>query len=193
MIFDAVIKSKLLYGLETTELPKSCKKRLDAFQIKGLRKILGFNHTNWDRTPTNKKILETATEEAYRKGNPKANARNANKHIELFSNAYKKSRKKLLGHLIRTDDEDPLRQVSLQAGHAKPTSWGTHRPGKPRQQWVRSIMQTVWKQFQQEAPKIHSSMEQKVQIFQHANQFHFAMGQRQEILRPLKAVQSKEL
>ena len=34
LIFDAVLKSKLLYGLETTQLPRSCKKRIDTFQLR---------------------------------------------------------------------------------------------------------------------------------------------------------------
>ena len=48
LIFEAVLKSNLLYGLETTHLTKSCLKRIDAFQIRGLRKILGRKHTYWD-------------------------------------------------------------------------------------------------------------------------------------------------
>ena len=56
-IFDAVLKSKLLYGLETTQLTRKCKKRTDAFQIKGLRKILGFKHTYW------RKPLKSPTKE----------------------------------------------------------------------------------------------------------------------------------
>jgi len=39
-IFDAVVKSRLLYGLETLEIPKSQMSRLEAFHLKGLRKIL---------------------------------------------------------------------------------------------------------------------------------------------------------
>jgi hypothetical protein len=157
LIFDAVIKSKLLYGLETTELPKSCKKRLDAFQIKGLRRILGQKHSYWDRSATNAKILELATEEAYRKGNAKHIAKNAERKIELFSSAYKKRRKKLLGHIIRTENNDPLRQVSLKPDSAIPLNWGTRRLGKPRQKWTESTMKKVRKQLRHEAPKIKSS------------------------------------
>ena len=49
-------------------LTKSCLKRVDAFQIRGLRKILGRKHTYWDREATNKNILKEAIEEAFRKG-----------------------------------------------------------------------------------------------------------------------------
>ena len=52
LIFEAVLKSKLLYGLETTQLTNKCLKRIGAFQIKGLRGILSMKHTYWDRTAT---------------------------------------------------------------------------------------------------------------------------------------------
>ena len=39
LIYNAVIKSKLLYALETLEIPTSLLSRLEAFQLKGLRKI----------------------------------------------------------------------------------------------------------------------------------------------------------
>ena len=44
-IFEAVLKSKLLSGLKTTQLTRKCLQRIDAFQIKGLRKILNMKHT----------------------------------------------------------------------------------------------------------------------------------------------------
>ena len=37
---DAVLRSKLLYGLETAELGSPLLNKLDVFQLKGLRKIL---------------------------------------------------------------------------------------------------------------------------------------------------------
>ena len=43
-IYNAVIKAKLLYGLETTQLTKGSKRDLDVFQKRGLRK-------NGARTP----------------------------------------------------------------------------------------------------------------------------------------------
>jgi hypothetical protein len=183
LTFDAVIKSKLLYGLETTELPKSCKKRLDAFQIKGLRRILGQKHTYWDRSATNEKILELATEEAFRKGSAKHIAKNADRKIELFSSALKKRRKKLLGHIIRTESSDLLRQVSLKPNSATPLDWGTRRLGKPRQKWTESTMNKVWKQLRHEAPKINSSnpfrkRKYKASTRQHKYIFEWAMNRK---------------
>eukprot|EP00972_Heterocapsa_arctica_P087360 12883775-Heterocapsa_arctica.AAC.1 len=39
-VYDAVIVSKLLYGLEALSLTDADVAKLDAFQIRGLRKIL---------------------------------------------------------------------------------------------------------------------------------------------------------
>ena len=40
IIFNAVIRSKLLYGLETVHLTNALLKKVDAFQLRCLRKIL---------------------------------------------------------------------------------------------------------------------------------------------------------
>ena len=43
-IYDAVIRSKLVYGLESLQLTKAWQNRINAFQLKGLRKILKLLH-----------------------------------------------------------------------------------------------------------------------------------------------------
>eukprot|EP00972_Heterocapsa_arctica_P080433 11853521-Heterocapsa_arctica.AAC.1 len=43
-VYDAVIVSKLLHGLEALSLTESDRKKVDAFQFRGLRKILGIKH-----------------------------------------------------------------------------------------------------------------------------------------------------
>ena len=51
-----MIKSKQPYGIETAQLTEASIDKIDAFQIKGLRQILGFKHTHWDRSPTNQQM-----------------------------------------------------------------------------------------------------------------------------------------
>ena len=58
-MYNAVIISKLIYGLETMYLNDSLIKRLDAFHMIGLRHILGIEHAYWSRT-SNEEILERA-------------------------------------------------------------------------------------------------------------------------------------
>ena len=56
IIFDAIIRSELLYGLETIHLTQALSKSLDAFQLRSLREILKRPPTFIDRSCTNQKI-----------------------------------------------------------------------------------------------------------------------------------------
>ena len=60
-VYDAIIGSKLLYGLETIQLTRGERSRIDAFQQKGLRRILKILPTFEDRTWTNDKVVEVAS------------------------------------------------------------------------------------------------------------------------------------
>ena len=44
IIYDAIVRSKLLYGLETLHLTEAMAKKIDVFQTKGLRKIRDANY-----------------------------------------------------------------------------------------------------------------------------------------------------
>ena len=61
LAYDAIIKSKLLYGLETAQVGKAELKRIDAFQLRGIRQILGKKHTYWDRTATSSHLFDLAS------------------------------------------------------------------------------------------------------------------------------------
>ena len=61
LAYDAIIKSKLLYGLETAQVGQGDLKKIDAFQLRGLRQILGKKHTYWDRSATNQVLFDMAS------------------------------------------------------------------------------------------------------------------------------------
>ena len=48
----------------------------------------------------------------------------------------KSARAKLLGHILRISDVDPLRQVSFTPSTASRIDYGKKRVGRPRQNWV---------------------------------------------------------
>ena len=48
-VFDAVIRSKLMYGLESPALNSSLLKGMDAFQMKGIRQIMSLPSSYADR------------------------------------------------------------------------------------------------------------------------------------------------
>ena len=54
IVCDAVIRSKLMYGLESLQLTKELRKTLDTFQLKGLRQILKIP-TTWGQMENHRK------------------------------------------------------------------------------------------------------------------------------------------
>ncbi len=66
---DAIIRAKLLYGLESAQLIPSVLKRLETFQLKVLRKILRLQTTYMDRANTNKKVYRLANDQMKAEGN----------------------------------------------------------------------------------------------------------------------------
>ena len=117
----------LLYGLETLHsYTQSLAKKLDAFQMRGLRKILGRPTTFYDRTCTNQRVLEEATSIVYTAPGDQCK-------IQLFSEFHNNRRAKLMGDILRTNADDPLRQVSFLPDSAHRLDYGKKRVGKPRQ------------------------------------------------------------
>ena len=129
VIFDAVICSKLLYGLETLHLTSACLKKLDAFQLRCLRRILKIPPTFIDRANTNRAVLQQATNVAFpHQGD--------HREISLFSVHYQDRRAKLLGHIARASHDDPLRQISFTPDSVQRVQNGKQRQGRPRQNWL---------------------------------------------------------
>ena len=139
-VYDAVIKNKLLYGLETVHLTQAMQKRVNAFQLRGLRKILGMTTTFVNRANTNEKVIQKANEEL-------VGYRSHNTRIKLFSNLLMERRAKLAGHILRTPSFDPLRQVSYQPDSAQTFHIGKRRVGGPRQNWLFHTNRFIWETY----------------------------------------------
>ena len=60
LVFNTVVGSKILYGLESLQMTAPDYRRLDAFQQRGLRRTLGILPSHLDRIATNKFVLEAA-------------------------------------------------------------------------------------------------------------------------------------
>ena len=137
IIYDAIIRSKLLYGLETLHLTDAMSRKLDVFQLKGLRKILNMETTFINRANSNKRVYEKASELAYPKPEDK-------RQVKRFSDFHKERKAKLLGHIARTEDSDPLREVTFQPGTTYRVEYGKKRIGKPRQNWIRETKRFIY-------------------------------------------------
>ena len=71
----------MVYGLESVMLPTQIMNKLNTFQSKGLRKILGMKTTFVERANTNKKVFEKANEIKNPKGIEGGNVKPFSRHI----------------------------------------------------------------------------------------------------------------
>ena len=102
--FNSVIKSKLLYGLETVHLTKSLVRKLAAFQLRGIRKISNMLTTYIDRSNTNIVVIQKANEAIKNDSNNSAYV-----PVKMFSDLLWGRGASLMEHTIRSDTADPLR------------------------------------------------------------------------------------
>ena len=63
IVYDAVIRSKLVYGLDCVHILKHVMSKLNTFQLKGLRKILGMKTTFVARRNANELVYQEANEQ----------------------------------------------------------------------------------------------------------------------------------
>ena len=93
-VFNSVLKSKVLYGFETIQLTTNDISKLSAFQVKGLARILHLPHTFIDRTYSNQRVLDIL--------------RNTHQnYVEKLSDTWLPRKVKLLGHILRSQPNDP--------------------------------------------------------------------------------------
>ena len=137
-VFNAVITSKVLYGLETLEPTESAGRLLNTFQLKGLRKILKLHTTYIQRHNTNEYV--------YRRANETLNAPTTgfDRKIKPLTEILEERKLKLLGHILRRDRNHPLHQATFSTTSALPRETEMRRVGRPRQFWTSNNMQKAW-------------------------------------------------
>ena len=146
IVYDAVIRSKLVYGLDCIKIPEDALNNLNAFQLKGLRKILNMKTTFVNRENTNQVVFDRATEIRYGERN-----RSENKDLKLksFKDYLHQQQTNVLGHILRADPTDPMRTVSLQEGTNMPRTHENRRVGRPRHHLLIHTYERVWKALPQ--------------------------------------------
>ena len=148
-VYNAVIISRLLYGIESLEFTESLKTRLNAFQMKGLRHILKIDHSFWSHV-TNNEIIGKANVVADTKENITSNwqqilqnRNNKERQIKLVSEVIEDRQTKLLGHILRSNDGDPMKQVCFN-NEGYQHLYEKRRVGRPRVNWVRQTMKRTF-------------------------------------------------
>ena len=112
LVYNAVITSKVLYGLETLEPTESASRLLNTFQLRGLRKNLRLHTTYIQRQNTNESV--------YRRANEIANGA-----IKPLTEILAERKMRLLGHVLRREWQHPLHQSTFSTSSVIPreTNW----------------------------------------------------------------------
>lgn len=121
-VFESILRSKVLYGLECIQLTQPDLDKLNAFQLKNLRRILKIPPAFIDRSYSNQRVLDMIRDIHHIS-------------IELFSQIWLKRKLKLFGHILRSSPDDPMRQVLFEYNSFLPR-FEYRRPGRPRTDWL---------------------------------------------------------
>jgi hypothetical protein len=127
-VFDSLVESKLLYAMASLTLTVAQQRKLNGFQNRCLRKIIGVKPSYISRV-SNATVLA------------KARHRSA---TELLL----KKRLQLFGKVLRSPPEHPLRRACFIPGTLTPiTERYVRRVGRPSREWVREAIAEACKFF----------------------------------------------
>ena len=139
-MYDAVVRTKLVYGLESVQVNDSLKQKIDAFHLKGLRQILGIQTTYVDRTNTNEHVYNSANHRAINQSN---GGRGEVKHVIPISEYYENQRRKIVIEIITQDESNPITSICIDTDTLKLKSYNNKRVGRPRNNWWEQAIATV--------------------------------------------------
>ena len=137
IVLNAILYAKVLYGLESAELPITATKALDVFQLKCLRKILKMTTTFITRSNTNEEVFKRAN----------SHLKQGEKIIPL-SEIYQKRKTKLFYKVVQSEPQDPIRSIAFQSDSMKPRIFTPRRVGRPKAKWTKSECERAWKSIQ---------------------------------------------
>ena len=127
-IFHALVQSKLLYSLSTVCLTLAQERRLNGFQNRCLRTIIGVAPSF---------VSRVSNEEVWRRcERPPA------------TRLLRKRQLQLLGKILRSPEGHPLRTCSLIPNSCRPvTDHFVRRRGRPAKEWMKAVMDEATRIF----------------------------------------------
>ena len=134
-IYDAVVRAKLIYGLETVQVNDSLKQKIDAFQLKGLRQILKMQTTFVNRGNTNELV--------FRRANALAGTTHKKQDIVPMSVFYERQRRNAVKEIIAAEMNNPIRSVCANE-NLRLIEHATKRIGRPRNNWWVQALTNFW-------------------------------------------------
>ena len=151
-VYNAVVISQLIYAFDSLHLTDTCKRKLDAFHMRGLRYVFDIPPAFISKI-SNKKVLEMANKTLIKESlealKPDVFTQNMKdrslfkpedfKQIIPITELIQKKQQSLLGHLLRASEENPERKVTCTE-KALPRRANYRRIGGPRQHWLEENM-----------------------------------------------------
>ena len=148
-IYNAIIISQVVYGLDVMHMTQALYNKLDAFHYRGLRIALGIDHSSWSRV-SNQRVLEKANIVA-NKGHDLSltweqfllvNSDAVHKIVPI-SEIIQRRQRAILGHVLRADGADPMYQISFN-DDCEVVVADERRSGWPRQHFLEENIQDVY-------------------------------------------------
>ena len=153
---SAVVRTKLLYGLESAQLNQTAVNRINTFQLKGLRKILQMPTTfaailsllEERQNYSNDRVIETANQSLAAEGK---------KRVELFEHTHAKTKTRSFAETVKSHERDPVKTITF-TDELKPWSYANKRHGRPKAKWADEAAKLYWAQIRHNlAPGLQSS------------------------------------
>ena len=172
--------SQLIYGLNAQHLTPALITRLNTFHIKGLRYILGIEHSYYSHVTNeeiigkanlvlNKKDIETLTWNQFIVDSNVDPAKI--KTTTLVGDLVLLRQQKLLGHILRRDSTDILREPTVDSDLNRPQQT-YKRVGQPRDKWLEdNIERTFMRLFREDYN--HDNLEHRHRLKQAAENRQF--------------------
>ena len=131
-VHDAVISSKLLYGLDSASLTNAEYERLDSFQMKALRKMLGIKHSYHSHI-SDEMVMQKANQRIRSK-----EGKTITKMSEKFNRQIK-----FTSHLLRAEENDITKICTIDRNGLR-ISAGFKITGRPRINWYDQVMSSCF-------------------------------------------------
>jgi len=153
-VYNAVIISQLVYGLNSLNITPSIKGRLNAFHMRGLRKMLNIEHSYYSHI-TNEEVIERANiclnkaeslDITWQQFMIDKEFKDEIKYIKLVGDIIEERQLSLLGHVIRREPSELIRRVALDENLNRPQQL-YKRTGAPRQNWAEDNLQRAHEKF----------------------------------------------
>ena len=126
--------------MESAQLNDSHKKKLDVFQRKGLRQILKWKSTFWEKDNDNAALLEAV--------NARVKAvRDNGKDVIPLSTVYLNRKIQSLVQLLTTKSGTPMQRVTFNINTLKPIFAPVRKQGGPKNAWAVEALEEYWKRI----------------------------------------------